>query len=69
MRRKCEFAPDPFVNPSIKEIGFCLMITGGMMSAPTAVIEKLDGTLANIAITDVRFIQAPKTEGGDTDGE
>ena len=57
MRRKCKWRENDFTRPSNSDegwqVGWCLLITGGMMSAPTAVVEAEDGTLHNVEIYNV----------------
>lgn len=38
--------------------GYCLLITGGMMSPPIAIIERHDGTLTEIPINKVQFLDS-----------
>lgn len=52
-RRKCEYRE---FGTNSKQIGFCLLITGGMYGPPVAVIERHDGTMATIPTDDVQFL-------------
>lgn len=36
--------------------GYCLLITGGMMSAVEAVIEREDGTVTTVPINKIQFL-------------
>jgi len=36
--------------------GYCLLITGGMMSAVEAVIEREDGTVITVQIDRIQFL-------------
>lgn len=36
--------------------GHCLLVTGGMMSPPIAIVERHDGTVTQIPITDIQFV-------------
>jgi len=38
--------------------GYCLLITGGMMSQPIVIIERYDGTMTRVPIEDVQFLDA-----------
>ena len=38
--------------------GYCLLITGGMMSPPIAIIERHDGTLTEIPIEKIQFLDS-----------
>jgi hypothetical protein len=38
--------------------GYCLLITGGMMSPVSAIIERYDGTMTEIPIDRVQFLDA-----------
>lgn len=35
--------------------GYCLLITGGMMSEPIMIVERHDGTITTIPINKVQF--------------
>ena len=39
-----------------KGYGHCLLITGGIYNPPIAVIERNDGTMTEIPIKDVQFV-------------
>jgi len=43
----------------VAEIGYCLLITGGMMSPPIAIVERPDGTMAKVPIERVQFMDIP----------
>jgi len=57
MRRKCQYIVEPYARTAdlVWADGYCLLITGGMMSPEKAVIERLDGTMVSRDISDVRF--------------
>lgn len=38
--------------------GYCLLLTGGMMSQPIAIIERSDGTMTRVPIECVQFLDA-----------
>lgn len=38
--------------------GYCLLITGGMMSPVDAIIERYDGTITAVPIDRVQFLDA-----------
>lgn len=38
--------------------GYCLLITGGMVSPPIAIIERHDGTLTEIPIGKIQFLDS-----------
>lgn len=42
------------------EVGYCLLITGGMMSPPFAIVERPDGTMVELPIGSVQFMDIPK---------
>ena len=42
------------------EVGYCLLITGGMMSPPVAIVERPDGTMAQVPIERVQFMDIPQ---------
>jgi hypothetical protein len=50
-RRNCEYK-----QFDTKHVGFCLLVTGGMTSQIVAVIERLDGTVTIVPVTDVQFL-------------
>lgn len=54
------------------QIGHCFLITGGMMSQAIAIVERQDGTIAEIPVRDVQFIDIPMWskigEGESNDG-
>ena len=53
MRRKCLYRNSYSSNDWKR--GFCLLLTGGMMSHQTAVIEKMDGSMESFEIENVKF--------------
>jgi hypothetical protein len=50
MRRRCTYK-----EFDTAQVGHCLLITGGMVSAPDAVIEREDGTMTRVPIELVQF--------------
>jgi hypothetical protein len=38
--------------------GYCLLITGGMMSEPVAIVERYDGTVTQIPIDKIQFLDS-----------
>jgi len=38
-----------------QKVGQLLMLTGGMMSDPIALVERKDGTIAKIDVENIRF--------------
>ena len=42
------------------QIGYCLLVTGGMMSPPIAIVERHDGTMTEIPIHNVQFMDIPQ---------
>jgi hypothetical protein len=50
--------PVSYKEFDVAQRGYCLLITGGMMSAPEAVIERYDGTLTRLPIEDIQFLDA-----------
>ena len=50
MRRRCSYK-----EFDTAQTGHCLLITGGMVSPPEAVIEREDGTMVKIPIDRVQF--------------
>jgi hypothetical protein len=56
----------------IAEVGYCLLVTGGMMSPPVAIVERPDGTMAEVPIGRVQFLDIPQwrnVKGGPKDEE
>lgn len=43
--------------------GYCLLLTGGMMSPPIALVERHDGTVAQIPIERIQFLDADAWKG------
>lgn len=41
-------------------IGYCLLITGGMMSPSVAIVERPDGTMVELPIGRVQFMDIPQ---------
>ncbi len=38
--------------------GYCLLITGGMMSPPVVIVERHDGTITEVPLGKVQFLDA-----------
>lgn len=71
MRRKCQYQNEYYYRKSIGESddvwydGYCLLITGGMMSGENAVIERMDGTMLSLSIQYVKFNDALVGQDGE----
>lgn len=55
MRRKCSYK-----EFDTAQIGYCLLVTGGMVAPPDCVIEREDGTITRVSIDRVQFVDIPR---------
>jgi hypothetical protein len=42
--------------------GYCLLLTGGMMSPPVGIVERHDGTMVQSPIEKIQFLDADAWE-------
>lgn len=60
MRRKCKWRENDHLRPKGKDDdwkdGWVLLLTGGMMSAPVAIVEKLGGFVEEVYLENICFV-------------
>lgn len=53
--KKDELRPVKFLWHGRMETGWCLIVTGGMMSEPQIVVEIANGSVVNVPAESVKF--------------
>jgi len=50
--------PISYKEFDIAQKGYCLLITGGMMSEPIAIVERYDGTITELRLPCIQFLDS-----------
>ena len=50
--------PISYTEFNVAQTGYCLLITGGMMSDLVAIIERYDGTVTQLPISKIQFLDS-----------